>query len=50
LSISNAHDSGSRRGYGERLLAAAVSASANVIVSYDRDLVALEKPFGIPLL
>ena len=34
----------------ERFLAAALSANANAIVSYDRDLLILEKPFGIPIL
>jgi uncharacterized protein len=34
----------------EKFLAAALSANAKAIVSYDRDLLALEKPFGIPVL
>ena len=34
----------------EKFLAAALSANAKAIVSYDRDLLALEKPFGIPIL
>ena len=34
----------------ERFLAAALSANAKAILSYDRDLLALEKPFGIPIL
>ena len=34
----------------ERFIAAALSANAKAIVSYDRDLLALEKPFGIPIL
>ena len=34
----------------ERFLAAALSANAKAIVSYDRDLLALEKPFGILIL
>ena len=31
-------------------LAAALAARAKVIVTYDRDLLALEKPFGIPIV
>ena len=31
-------------------LAAALGANAKVIVTYDRDLLALEKPFGIPIV
>jgi putative PIN family toxin of toxin-antitoxin system len=34
----------------ERFIAAALSANAKAIVSYDRDLLALEKPFGIPIM
>jgi putative PIN family toxin of toxin-antitoxin system len=34
----------------EKFLAAALSANAKAIVSYDRDLLSLEKPFGIPIL
>jgi len=34
----------------ERFIAAAVSANAKAIVSYDRDLLTLEKPFGIPIM
>ena len=34
----------------ERFIAAALSAKARAIVSYDQDLLALEKPFGIPIL
>lgn len=34
----------------DRFLAAALGASAQAIVSYDEDLLALEKPFGIPIL
>ena len=34
----------------EKFLAAGLSANAKAIVSYDRDLLALEKPFGIPIL
>jgi len=34
----------------ERFVAAALAANAQAIVSYDRDLLALEKPFGIPIL
>ncbi len=34
----------------EKFLAAALSANARAMVSYDRDLLALEKPFGIPVL
>ncbi len=34
----------------ERFLAAALAADAKAIVSYDRDLLVLEKPFGISIL
>jgi len=34
----------------ERFIAAALAANAKAIVSYDRDLLALEKPFGIPMM
>jgi len=34
----------------EKFLAAALSANAKAIVSYDRDLLVLEKPFGISIL
>ena len=34
----------------DRFLAAALAASAQAIVSYDDDLLVLEKPFGIPIL
>ncbi len=34
----------------ERFIAAALAAKAKVIVSYDEDLLALEKPFGIPVM
>ena len=34
----------------ERFLAAALAAEAKVIVSYDRDLLELEKPFGISIM
>lgn len=34
----------------ERFLAAALAARAKALVSYDGDLLALEKPFGIPVL
>jgi predicted nucleic acid-binding protein len=34
----------------ERFLAAALAASAEAIVSYDEDLLVLEKPFGITIL
>jgi putative PIN family toxin of toxin-antitoxin system len=34
----------------ERFLAAALAANAKAIVSYDRDLVVLEKPFGILIM
>jgi putative PIN family toxin of toxin-antitoxin system len=34
----------------EKFIAAALSASADVIVSYDDDLLTLEKPFGIPVM
>ena len=34
----------------ERFLAAALSASAQVIISYDRHLLNLERPFGIPIM
>ncbi|MBI3851023.1 MAG: putative toxin-antitoxin system toxin component, PIN family [Verrucomicrobia bacterium] len=34
----------------ERFLAAALAVGAKVIVSYDRDLLVLEKPFGIPIM
>ena len=40
----------SRDAKDERFIAAAVSANAKAIVSYDRDLLALEKPFGIPIM
>ena len=34
----------------EQFVAAALAANAKAIVSYDRDLLALEKPFGIPVM
>jgi putative PIN family toxin of toxin-antitoxin system len=34
----------------ERFIAAALTANAKVIVSYDHDLLALEKPFGVPVM
>jgi hypothetical protein len=34
----------------DRFLAAALAASAQAVVSYDEDLLVLEKPFGIPIL
>jgi putative PIN family toxin of toxin-antitoxin system len=34
----------------DRFLAAALAAAAQAIVSYDEDLLVLEKPFGIPVL
>jgi len=34
----------------ERFIAAALSAKAKAIVSYDRDLLVLGKPFGIPIM
>ena len=34
----------------ERFIAAALAANAKAIVSYDGDLLALEKPFGIPVM
>jgi predicted nucleic acid-binding protein len=34
----------------DRFLAAALAARAKAIVSYDDDLLALEKPFGIPVM
>ena len=34
----------------ERFIAAALAGHARAIVSYDRDLLALQKPFGIPIL
>jgi predicted nucleic acid-binding protein len=34
----------------ERFLAAALSAKAQAIISYDRHLLDLEKPFGIPVM
>ena len=34
----------------ERFIAAALAGHARVVVSYDRDLLALQKPFGIPIL
>jgi putative PIN family toxin of toxin-antitoxin system len=34
----------------ERFIAAALAAKAKVIVSYDHDLLALEKPFGISVM
>jgi predicted nucleic acid-binding protein len=34
----------------ERFLAAALAADAKAIVSYDRDLLVLEKPFGISIM
>jgi predicted nucleic acid-binding protein len=34
----------------EPFIAAALTASAKAIVSYDNDLLALKKPFGIPMM
>jgi putative PIN family toxin of toxin-antitoxin system len=34
----------------DRFLAAALAVSAQALVSYDEDLLVLEKPFGIPIL
>jgi len=34
----------------ERFLAAALAVGAKAIISYDGDLLALEKPFGIPII
>lgn len=34
----------------EKFIAAALAANASAIVSYDNDLLTLEKPFGIPLM
>ena len=34
----------------ERFIAAALAANAKAIVSYDNDLLALKKPFGIPTM
>jgi predicted nucleic acid-binding protein len=34
----------------ERFIAAGLAADAEAIVSYDRDLLDLEKPFGIPIM
>jgi putative PIN family toxin of toxin-antitoxin system len=34
----------------ERFIAAALAAKAKALVSYDGDLLALEKPFGIPIM
>lgn len=34
----------------DRFIAAALSAAATAIVSYDEDLLVLEKPFGIPIM
>ena len=34
----------------ERFIAAALAANAKAIVSYDSDLLALQKPFGIPVM
>ena len=34
----------------ERFIAAALAGRARAILSYDRDLLALQKPFGIPIL
>ncbi len=34
----------------DRFLAAALAAPAQAIVSYDEDLLALETPFGVPVL
>ena len=39
----------SKRG-DDPYLSAALGARAECIVSFDRDLLALEKPFGIPIL
>jgi predicted nucleic acid-binding protein len=41
---------GDRRCSSERFIATALSANAKAIISYDQDLLALEKPFGIPIL
>ena len=46
-------DLGKQRSRDEKddiYLAAAVSASANFIVTYDKDLLVLEKPFGIEII
>ena len=40
----------SRDGKDDIYLAAAIAASANCIVTYDKDLLALEKPFGIEII
>ncbi|HEY5297164.1 MAG TPA: putative toxin-antitoxin system toxin component, PIN family [Verrucomicrobiae bacterium] len=40
----------SRDAKDDPYLAAAISARANFIVSYDKDLLALEKPFGIEII
>ena len=34
----------------ERFIAAALAGHAEAIVSYDRDLLVLRKPFGIPIM
>ncbi len=34
----------------ERFIAAALAGSAKAIVSYDKDLLALHKPFGLPVM
>jgi len=34
----------------ERFIAAALAAKAKAIVSYDSDLLVLQKPFGIPVM
>jgi len=34
----------------ERFIAAALGAAARAIVSYDRDLLVLERPFGVPIM
>jgi predicted nucleic acid-binding protein len=34
----------------QREIAAALAANAKAIVSYDRDLLALVKPFGVPIM
>ena len=34
----------------ERFIAAGLTVNAKAIVSYDRDLLALQKPFGIPVM
>jgi len=46
--LQRAHISGFRVRAAD--LAAAIAARAEVVVSYDKDLLVLEKPFGVEIL